>query len=108
VVTSGVDRTAGLGGLAKRSTSVPDPTLPDYRLRIIVSEQIAPSPAGQQTIGNDAIATQRANWETARRIGRSQGASVTCDRRRHSAGTLRTPNRLATLDAPAADISGAT
>ena len=108
VVYSGVDQTADLGGLANRRASVLDPTLGEYRLRIIVSEQIAPSPAGQQTIDNDAIATQRANWEKARRIGRSQGASITCDSWRDSAGTLWTPNWLATLDAPTADISGAT
>ena len=108
VVYSGVDQTADLGGLANRRATILDDTLGEYRLRIIVSEQIAPTPAGQQTIDNDAIAKQRANWEKARRIGRSQGASITCDSWRDSQGTLWTPNWLATIDAPAADISNAT
>ena len=108
VVYSGVDQTADLGGLANRRATILDDTLGEYRLRIIVSEQIAPTPAGQQTIDNDAIAKQRANWEKARRIGRSQGASITCDSWRDSNGTLWTPNWLATIDAPAADISNAT
>jgi len=108
VVYSGVDQTADLGGLANRRATILDDTLGEYRLRIIVSEQIAPTPAGQQTIDNDAIAKQRGNWEKARRIGRSQGASVTCDSWRDSNGTLWTPNWLATIDAPAADISNAT
>ena len=108
VVYSGVDQTADLGGLANRRATILDDTLGEYRLRIIVSEQIAPTPAGQQTIDNDAIAKQRANWEKARRIGRSQGASITCDSWRDSKGTLWTPNWLATIDAPAADISNAT
>jgi prophage tail gpP-like protein len=108
VVYSGVDQTADLGGLANRRATILDDTLGEYRLRIIVSEQIAPTPAGQQTIDNDAIAKQRANWEKARRIGRSQGASITCDSWRDSSGTLWTPNWLATIDAPAADIANAT
>jgi len=108
VVYSGVDQTADLGGLANRRATILDDTLGEYRLRIIVSEQIAPTPAGQQTIDNDAIAKQRANWEKARRIGRSQGASITCDSWHDSQGTLWTPNWLATIDAPAADISNAT
>jgi len=107
VVYSGVDQTADLGGLANRRATILDDTLGEYRLRIIVSEQIAPTPAGQQTIDNDAIAKQRGNWEKARRIGRSQGASITCDSWRDSNGTLWTPNWLATIDAPAADISNA-
>lgn len=108
VVFSGVDQTADLGGLANRRATILDDTLGEYRLRIIVSEQIAPTPAGQQTIDNDAIARQRANWEKARRIGRSQAACITCDSWRDSNGTLWMPNWLATIDAPAADISNAT
>jgi len=108
VVYLGVDQTADLGGLANRRATILDDTLGEYRLRIIVSEQIAPTPAGQQTTDNDAIAKQRANWEKARRIGRSQGASITCDSWRDNGGKLWTPNWLATIDAPAADISNAT
>ncbi len=108
VVYSGVDQTSDLGSLANRRATILDDTLGEYRLRIIVSEQIAPTPAGQQTIDNDAIAKPRANREKARRIGRSQGASITCDSWRDNGGKLWTPNWLATIDAPAADISNAT
>jgi prophage tail gpP-like protein len=108
VVYSGVDQTSDMGGLANRRATILDDTLGEYRLRIIVSEQIAPTPAGQQTIDNDAIAKQRGSWEKARRIGRSQGASITCDSWRDTRGNLWTPNWLATIDAPAADISNAT
>jgi prophage tail gpP-like protein len=108
VVWSGVDTTADLGALGNIRASVTDDTLGEHRVRIIVSEQVAPIPGAGQSIGNDAIAVQRANWEKARRIGRSQAASVTCDSWRDSKGTLWTPNWLATLDAPAADISNAT
>jgi prophage tail gpP-like protein len=108
VVYSGVDQTSDLAGLADQRANVLDPTLGEHRVRIIVSEQIAPAPGAQQTIDNDGIAKQRANWEMARRIGRSQAASITCDSWRDRKGMLWTPNWLATIDAPAADISKAT
>jgi prophage tail gpP-like protein len=107
VVWFGVDQLADLGSLANRRANVSDPTLGDYRLRIIVSEQIAPSPdAAQQSINNDLVANQRANWEFARRLGRSQAASITCDSWRDSNGRLWTPNWLAPIEAPKADITG--
>lgn len=108
VLWYGVDQLGDLGSLLNRRAAKQDKTLGEYRLKIIVSEQVAPllTPA-QQAIANDAIATQRANWECARRIGRSQAAAITCDSWRDSAGTLWTPNRLAPIEAPKADISGA-
>ena len=108
IVWYGVDQLADLGSLTNRRASKKDTTLGEYRLKIIVSEQTAPSPnAAQQAVANDAIATQRANWEFARRYGRSQAASLTCDSWRDIAGTLWTPNMLAPIDASAADITGA-
>jgi prophage tail gpP-like protein len=62
------------------------------RPRIIVS--------AQPNQGQD-FAQQTANWELARRIGRSQAISVTCDAWRDSGGKLWTPNWLAQVDAPA-------
>lgn len=106
VVWSGVDQLSDLGALGNRRASVTDATLGEHRLRIIVSEQIAPSPGAAQ-VDNDAIAKQRANWEWARRLGRSQAASITCNSWRDSNGTLWTPNRLAPIEAPKADITGA-
>jgi prophage tail gpP-like protein len=108
IVWYGVDQLADLGSLTNRRASKQDTTLGEYRLKIIVSEQTAPSPnAAQQAVANDAIATQRANWEFARRYGRSQAASLTCDSWRDIAGTLWTPNMLAPIEAPLADITGA-
>jgi prophage tail gpP-like protein len=48
-----------------------------------------------------------AQWELARRLGRSQAAQVTCDSWRDTKKNLWTPNRLATINAPAADIQNA-
>jgi prophage tail gpP-like protein len=104
VVWFGVDQLSDLGSLLNRRAVVDDGTLGEKRLKIIVSEQIAPPPSGTQTVDNDAIAKQRANWEMARRIGRSSIVSVTCDSWRDSKGTLWTPNWLAPVAAPAADI----
>ena len=66
-----------------------------YRPRIIPSEQYDP----------DAdYGTARANWEMARRIGRSQAISLTCDSWRDSSGKLWQPNMLAPIYAPALKI----
>lgn len=62
-----------------------------FRPKIIVSEQYDP----------DAdYGMQRANWELARRIGRSQAINLTCDSWRDSAGALWQPNMLAPINAP--------
>ncbi len=109
VVWFGVDQLSDIGTLLNRRASKLDNTLGEYRLKIIVSEQVAPVPGAAQptSAANDAVATQRANWECARRIGRSQAAAITADSWRDSKGTLWTPNWLAPIEAPAADITGA-
>lgn len=73
-----------------------DKTVPRYRPHLIVSEQC-----------DSVLATaqQRANWEIARRYGRSQAVSLTCDSWRDSAGTLWAINTLATVDIPDLKIS---
>ena len=108
VVYFGVEQLGELSNLANRRANKLDSTLDEFRLKIIVSEQNAPLPSEvQPAVFNDAIAVQRANWECARRIGRSQAASITCDSWRDSADKLWTPNRLAPVEAPKADITGA-
>jgi prophage tail gpP-like protein len=70
-----------------------DPAMaPRKRPLIIVSEQNQP---------DMDLGQARADWEYARRIGRSQAIRLTCDNWRDSAGKLWQPNYLATIDAPA-------
>lgn len=108
VVWYGVDQLVDLGGLANRRAISQDASLGEYRPKIIVSEQITPPTAATAAIvDSNAQARRRANWEMARRIGRSQAASIVVDSWRDKAGTLWTPNRLVTIDAPHADISNA-
>ena len=76
---------------------VTDPTLPRHRPHIIVSEQVMP--------GRD-FAHERAAWEMARRIGRSQALRLTCDSWRDAAGKLWQPNTLASIDAPPHKLVG--
>jgi len=99
VVWTAVNQLADLGALSNHRAETNDPTMTEYRPRIIVSEQITPA---------YDVGLARAKWELARRLGRSQAAMVTCDSWRDVAGKLWTPNMLAAIDAPSADISGAT
>jgi prophage tail gpP-like protein len=62
-----------------------------FRPLVVVSEQ--PS-FGQ------AFAEKRAQWEAARRRGRSQAVRVTCDSWRDSGGRLWEPNFFAPIDLP--------
>ena len=108
VVWSGVDQLADLGSLANRRANMQDDTLGEYRLRIIVSEQIAPSPDPRSR--RSTTTPSPCNARIGRRRGASAAArraSITCDRWRDSKGTLWTPNWLATIEAPAADITDA-
>jgi prophage tail gpP-like protein len=76
----------------QRTPPIKDETMPRKRPRIIVSEQVTP---------DFDFAKERANWEMARRIGRSQAMQITCDSWRDTKGELWQPNRLATIRAPA-------
>jgi prophage tail gpP-like protein len=78
---------------------VVDPTMPRFRPRIIVSEQLG--------AGGQPLALQRANWEFARRIGRSQAVTLTVDTWRDSAGTLWAPNALAPVNLPSLKLTPA-
>ena len=98
VTWSSVDQLRELNPLGNQRAHEVDPTLGEYRLKITVSAQVTP---------DGEFAQAFARWQKARYIGRSQAAQITCDSWRDSSGQLWTPNRLATIDATAADISNA-
>jgi prophage tail gpP-like protein len=66
-----------------------------FRPLIVVSEQ---------TQYGQYLCLQRAVWEANRRWGRSQSVHLTCDSWRDRAGTLWTPNALATINLPTLKI----
>jgi prophage tail gpP-like protein len=78
----------------------------EYRPKIIVCPQTTLAVDADFTAMQDVGVTM-AKWELARRIGRSQAANIIADKWRDSAGKLWTPNWLATIEAPGADITGA-
>jgi prophage tail gpP-like protein len=75
-----------------------DKKMPRYRPLIIVSAQYDPD-------RNHDLSQERANWEMARRYGRSQAIRLTCDGWRDTAGKLWQPNYLADINAPALKIT---
>lgn len=56
--------------------------------------------------GDQMLAVQRAQWEAARRFGRSGQVSITCDSWRDAAGALWTPNTLAPVHIPTLKLDG--
>ena len=103
VVASAIYQLADLSPTQNQRAAAQDPTLGEHRVKIMVSSQYSPA---------FDIAEAMAKWEKGRRIGRAQAAILTCDAWRDappSGGTPRlwTPNRLATINAPVADIVGA-
>jgi prophage tail gpP-like protein len=97
VVYYGINTLSEVSPLANQRAIVKDTTMPEYRPLIKASAQITPA---------YDVGKAMANWEWARRLGRSQAAHITCDSWRDASGALWTPNRLATIEAPAADITG--
>lgn len=92
-----VDTLGDLGDGGNLLAKASDPGVKRHRLRTIISE------GGAQ--GND-VAIKRAQWEAARRAGRSVQCTVTVDSWRDSGGKLWAPNSLmpcesATLKLPA-------
>jgi prophage tail gpP-like protein len=85
---------AGVDPTLKRAGAV-DPTLKTvlkrYRPLIIVSPQAEPYPGWAQSL---------ANWEMARRRGRSQAVQLTCDSWRDKSGKLWQVNHLAPVHLP--------
>jgi prophage tail gpP-like protein len=98
VVWTAINQLADLGVLSNHRAQTKDPFLGEYRPRIIVSEQLSP---------DFDVGVARANWELARRIGRSQTASITCDSWRDTGNKLWSPNWLAPIQAPDANIVNA-
>jgi len=71
----------------------------DYRPMVVVSEQAN---------SNGSLARQRATWEAARRLGRSQALRVTVDTWTDSSGALWTPNKKCPVNVPPAGLSNLT
>ncbi len=103
---SGLPRPTGTMSPANRVATVHDEPAsafkrhdgtPRRRPLIIVSEQ-----------GNGSldVVKIRANWEAARRLGRSQAVTVTCDTWHDAAGRLWTPNMTADVVLPRVHIDG--
>jgi len=91
---SGAAMPVGLSA-ANTIAKVTDDAIRAARLRIVVSEQ------GFQGID---LSVTRANWEKARRMGRSFVVTLTTDSWRDSAGTLWAPNAKVKLDLPALKV----
>jgi prophage tail gpP-like protein len=103
VVYQGINTLTEISPLANQRAIATDPTMPEHRVLIQVSRQLVPA---------YDVGLAMANWEFARRLGRSQAARITCDSWRdgdRDAGTgkLWTPNWLAPIEAPDNDITGA-
>lgn len=86
-----MDVLTDLGDTGNLLYTIKDPNVTRHRGLILIAE------AGG---GGLEIARQRANWEMARRSGRSRVVHVTADSWRDSAGTLWTPNKLAAVELP--------
>lgn len=83
----------GIGGVSFAKAF--DRGVPRFRPLIIVSEQFQ---------FGASWAEKRAQWESARRAGRSNMLRVTCDSWRDSAGTLWSPNAFAPIDIAALNL----
>lgn len=99
IVQNTIAQFSDVNPLSGLLAEVTDTTLPRHRPLIIQSEQVIP--------GRD-FALERAQWEKARRIGRSQALRLTCDSWRDAAGKLWQPNTLASIDAPPHKLVGKT
>lgn len=101
VVWNSLASLADLNSIVNQRAQATDRSMPRKRKKIIVSEQLDPT-AG---VSDKDFGQQRADWEMARRIGRSQSIALTCDSWRDSKGKIWTPNRLAVVNVPAADVN---
>jgi prophage tail gpP-like protein len=91
------DRLSDIGSSGNLLGIATDPFITRLRRLIIASEQSA---LGQP------IALLRAQWEKARRFGRSQEIRLVADSYRDSSGKLWEPNALVPLSLPALKIDG--
>jgi len=90
-VRQSLDTCQDVGDGGNLIASVKDQTVPRFRYRAIVAESV---------FGGQDVAAQRAQWEMARRYGRSFQVRLTTDSWRDSAGALWTPNTLVAIDLP--------
>lgn len=90
-VRQSLDTCEDVGDGGNLIASVQDPTVPRLRYRAIVAESV---------FGGQDVAAQRAQWEKARRYGRSYAVRVSTDSWRDSAGKLWTPNTLVPINLP--------
>lgn len=88
---------ADIAGVGDIIETVVDKAIKRHRLLYIIAE------AGDTE--NFAITRQRAEWEAARRAGRSWNVGLTADSWRDSAGKLWTPNQIAPVDLPTLKIA---
>lgn len=79
--------------------TVTDPNVPRHRRKVLIAE------SGDS--GFDVL-KRRANWEVARRSGRSRRLQVRTDGWRDSAGKLYAPNSLVPVDFPALKLAPTT
>ena len=103
ILLNSIAQASELGPFSNLRASVRDATAPRYRPRNIISEQTRTSTSTDP----QQVALTRANWELARRIGRSQAIQVTCNSWRDANGYLWTPNWLAPITAPALKLPSA-
>lgn len=87
----GLDTLRDIGDGGNIISTVNDSTVPRFRYRAIISENVN---------GGKDIALQRANWEMAYRLGRSYQVRLVTDSWRDSAGSLYEPNVLVDIDLP--------
>ena len=90
-----LDTLGALGGGSDFFYGATDPNVTRHRVQHLVMEFVA---ANAQD-----FTEQRAQWEAARRAGRSFVVHVTVDSWRDSAGGLWLPNTLVSIDVPGAD-----
>lgn len=90
-VRQSLDTCRDVGNGGNLIANVFDTGVPRFRYRAIVAESV---------FGGQDVAVLRANWEMARRMGRSFQIRLTTDTWRDSAGVLYTPNTLVTLNLP--------
>lgn len=97
VVYNPLARFAELSSSSNQRAATTDPTMPRRRLRIIVSPQITPAFDYGKAL---------AEWEMARRIGRSQAVMATIPGWRDDAGEIWKLNRMIPIDLPALKLPG--
>lgn len=92
------DTAIEIGGPMSPESRSLDKTVLRHRRKIVIAE----SPGSDQAV---KIARQRADWEKARRYGRSFVVTVTADSWRDKGGKLWTPNTLAPIDLPSLKLA---